>query len=230
MSRVADLCRRVESLERKKLHGVLVKALSTYDTDLEKLSSALSSNAAGVETVERVFGPEPAATLRGKLRDSSQKVARLASNLAKRIRANPAYVGKNEAGDAISDLKALAPAVARTVADAWARAMADRCELLRARIAVAELAGAGSGSELRRELDRLQSGRQPSSEAEVQGVVEFFARADSAVAKVGASQRLSSFVEEAMRGSASARDLDDPEVRAFLDENRLWQRLTVKLT
>jgi hypothetical protein len=230
MSRVADLCRRIESLERKKVHVVLVKALSTYDTDVETFAGALSSSATGAETVERVFGPQSAATLRGKLRDSAHKVARLASNLAKRIRANPAYVGKNEAGDAISDLKGLAPAAARMVADAWAKAMADRCELLRARIAVAELAGAGSGSELRRELDRLQSARLPSLHAEVQEVVEFFARADSAVAKVGASKRLSSFIEDATRGSASARDLDDSEVRAFLDAHRLWQRLTVKLT
>ncbi len=154
----------------------------------------------------------------------------MASSLGKKIRVNPEYVGRNEAGDGISDLKALASAAARTVGEAWSKAIADRCELLRAGIAVAELAGAGAVAGLREKLALLQSRRLPSSQSEVQEVARAFAQAEAAVATVGASQQLSSFIEDARRGMASARRLDDPEVRAFLNAQQLWPRLTVKLT
>ncbi len=230
MSRVSDLCRRVESLERKKTQGVLLKALTTYDADVAKLLDGLSSSSRGTAIVESVFGPDAVTQLRGKLRDSAQKMARGASSLAKKIRANAAYVAKNEAGDAIADLKSHASTAARVVGDTWTKAIADRCGLLRARTTVAELAGAGAVSKIRREIEVLESRHLPSSTSEAKEIREAFVRAEATVAKVGASVRLSSFIEKAIKGSASARDLDDPEVREFLDAHHLWQRLTVKLT
>lgn len=230
MTRIADLCRRVEALEGKRQRALLVKALSTYDADVEQVGKMLSAAESGTAAVERAFGAERATVLRARLRESSQKAGRLAATLAKRIRANEAYVGTNEAGNAVSDLKAVVPATRRIVTEAWAKALSDRCSLLGARLVVAEVAGAPQAAKLRFELDQMATVPFPSIEADLRKVVDFLSRAEKDVGAAGASENLSRFIESAMRGSASAHDLDDIEVRAFLDAHRLWPRLTVKLT
>lgn len=230
MSRISDVCHRIEALEASRQRALLVNVLATYAADVGEVGNTLRAAQSGAATVERAFGTDTGTQLRGRLREPVQRTARAAAKLAKQIRANESFVGTNPAGNAVSDLKGLAAGARKAVADAWARALSDRCSLLRARLAVAEVAGASKAVPLRGELDRIATASFPSTAPELDSVIEFFTRADREVGAAGASEKLSAFIEAAMRGTADARELQEQEVRAFLEEHRLWSRLTVKLT
>ena len=116
--------------------------------------------------------------------NSNSEVLEWRAALAKKLRAEAAYAGTNKAGDAISDLKGNVAAAKKAVTEAWTKGMADRCALLQARLAVAEVAAASDVSQLRAEMERIAAIPLPMDDAGAKGVREFFARAESDLAKV----------------------------------------------
>jgi hypothetical protein len=230
MNRIESLRMRLEGLEGKKQRATLVRALLAYDKDVAQVATDLGCSIAAASIIASTFGAGATKSVGERLSELQQRTSRVATTLAKKLRAEAAYAGSNKAGDAISDLKGNVAAAKKSVTEAWAKGMADRCALIQARLAVAEVAAANEVSQLRVEMGRIAVIALPMDGAEAKGVREFFARAESNLAKVGGSLRLSAFVDAAMRGSASAADLEDSEVRGFLDTYKLWPRITVKLT
>lgn len=230
MRRIEKLVQRLRNLKAQKESAGLVRVFSSHDRDVANSLEVFEAAWSGIQASEMVFGEGGAKDALAPCATAFTGASRAAKRIIEVIRDNPERTPEARVGDGVSDIKTHAKEVQQGITGYWKAAIESRCELALATAAIASLSGSKSAWDIEKRVKRVRSVGIPSSQKAIRDLADEFAELEQDVGKAGIPEAVRHFIELARRGSASPKDLEDREIRQFLEKNALWGRITVRLT
>jgi hypothetical protein len=230
MKRIEKLAERLRKLRVRNDSAKLIEVLSSHENDVAKSLETFEAVWSGIEASKAVFGEGRAREALAPCAPAFSGASRAAKRVVEEIREHPERTHERRVGDGVSDIKAYAKEAQKCIAGFWNMAIDGRCELARATAAVASLAGSNTASDIEKRIKRVRAIGIPTSRDSVRQLVAELDALERDIARAGVPERVRLFMQSAWSGSASPKELEDEEIRRFLDRNALWARITVRLT
>ena len=230
MKRIDNLVDRLRKLKVRKESAGLVRVLSSHRKDVANALEAFEMTWSGIEASEHVFGKEGAKGALAPCASAFAGASRAAKRIVEVIRDHPGRTPEARVDDGVSDLKTYAKEAQQGIGGFWKAAIDSRCDLAQATADIASLAGSRAGVDLEKRVKRVRTFGIPSSQEAMRELGEEFDALEREVAKAGVPASVIKFIQSARLGSASPKDLEQDEIRRFLDKTALWGRITVRLT
>ncbi|WP_437310799.1 hypothetical protein [Sorangium sp. So ce388] len=227
--RLKGLLAKVEGFPGKQARATLVTRLKSFEQKLGDAESALAVARASEALVVEVFPDDFPGGKVPRVEESSARAARDAKRLRKKLGERIDFIADTKAEDLLVKIVESASGAKDAVAGEWKRRVSDRISALRPIAKVAKDAGLAGADGIVARLHTLEKFPVPSSSALAEQARSELASVTTDVTKIGLGGAAWEFLGKAIHGQARAKDLETPEVRAFLDTHRLWGRLTVKL-
>jgi hypothetical protein len=223
------LLAKVDELPGKQTRAKLVTRLKVFEQKLGDAESALTMARASRALVVEVFrGEFPGDTL-PRVEELSLQAAKEAKRLRRKLGEKVDFIADTKADEMLTRIVESATGARDAVTGEWKKRVSSRVSALRPIANVAKDAGLPGAEGIVARLQTLEKLPVPSSSALAREVQDEFASVATDVRKIGLGGAASEFLGRAIQGQACVRELENPEVRAFLDAHKLWDRLTVKL-
>ena len=227
MSKITELIARMRDLPEKEKRatqlGEMVAVRDKLATAAEK-SDRLRTLSASLENVD-------GADFVAKAKLGLTQAATTANGLKKRFEIGTGFERKR-ADDALTLINERLENASAGIAKGWRALIDDQARRYRPLADAATKAALSGGAGLTDAIDRLEGWREsPPQSAQAATAYQFdAARLPASIASLGLEGRAGKFMIDASNGRARAKDLQDPNVIAFLDEHpAVWAMLKVGL-
>ncbi len=215
------------ALPEKTRNKNLAGALRRYGEMAEKADESLSLSYRTAKLVKAVFGNSSFPVLDDRASKAAAGARHCQKELAKSIDA----VTKNSFEERMIAIKDFAAASGKPVTDVWEKRVSEAIHAYEQVAKVAADRGLPGGRELEAKLTDLRNrtSRPPNDDNDARTFALKLGGLPQEVATLGLTGKAGDFLVAAAEGRASPRDLENPEVREFLDRYALWRSLHVSL-
>jgi len=215
------------ALPDKTRNKNLAGSLRRFAEMAEKADESLSLSYRTAKLVTAVFGTSSFPVLS----DRASKAAAAARYCQKELAKSIDTVTKNSFEERMIAIKDFAAASGKPVTDVWEKSVSDAIHAYEQVSKVAADRGLPGGRELEAKLTDLRNrtSRPPHDDNDARTFALKLAGLPQEVATLGLTGKAGDFLVAAAEGRGSPRDLENPEVREFLDRYALWGSLRVSL-
>ena len=215
------------ALPEKTRNKNLVGSLRRFAEMAEKADETFTLSHQTAKLVMAVFGNSSFPVLT----DRASKAATSARHCQKELAKSIDVVTKNSFEERIIAIKDFAAASSKPVTEVWEKGVADAIHAYEQVSKVAADRGLPGGRELESKLSDLRNrtSRPPQDDDDARTFAVRLAGLPQEVATLGLTGRAGEFLVAAAEGRGSPRDLENAEVREFLDRYALWGSLRVSL-
>lgn len=215
------------ALPEKTRNKNLAGSLRRFAEMAEKADESLSLSYRTAKLVTAVFGN----SIFPALNDRAGKAAVAARHCQKELAKNIDAVTKNSFEERIIAIKDFAAASGKPVTEVWEKSVADAIHAYEQVSKVAAERGLPGGRELEAKLTDLRNriSRPPHDDNDARAFALKLGGLPQEVATLGLTGKAGEFLVAAAEGRGSPRDLENHEVREFLDRYALWGSLRVSL-
>lgn len=225
MNRLEDLKRRVEALPTKRQHQNLVASLRSFGMEAKKVHATVAQVIAVKGASQKVFSDLNL----GKVELSLSAAVRHASTLLKAFDADRSSVSREDFNAAVTKLREAADQARSAFRSAWSLRLERKLSGYLTAVESAHSVGLASAATLQKSLRHLIKSEPPTNSEEAVRCCAELAEAEAEVFKLRMVGPAAAFLTKAIQGIATVEDLEQPEVRAFLKEQKLLGRLTIRL-
>jgi hypothetical protein len=225
MSRLKDLCARMQKLPELRDAAGIQSRLDKVASLLEKASSEVESFDVRARHAEEVFGDAPFRKLRQQRANCSVNARQLRDALA----SDPKAANSPKAQEALTWISKCATAALDGLGQAWGLLIEEEYNQFQA---VANWASKSQKSDKEKaRLDRIvsQKSKVPHTRAAAEQVSKDIEFVRDSFKRMGLEGKVKEFVEQALIGEGPAKLLQHPDVKRFIDETDLWKSLKVRL-
>ena len=215
------------SLPAKTKNKNLLGRLQQFSQSATKVKQTLSGS---LEVSKRLLSVFPDAEL-NSLAPKVSEIKRKAKSAHRDLTGNVDVVSKTSFESKMIEMDEAAASTVKPLSDLWQKRIDEAVTpYIRLSQAVADLKLKGSG-ELQKHLNALQATRTrlPSSDEEALATKDRLQALPAVIGTLGLTGRAGKFLVAVADRNGDAKDLDDPEIREFLDRYDLWGSLRVSL-
>lgn len=229
MGKLTGLLAKVEELPGKHKRAALVDRLKVFEQKLGVAVSALTLARESEVFVAEVFPDKcPEGKVPG-VGDSTMKAVKNARSLRKKLGEQIEFIANTRADELLTNIVDSATGARDAVTREWKKRAEGQVGALRPLAKLAKEAGLAGADAIVVRLQMLEKLPVPSSPALAKQARSEFNAVATDVTKLELGGAAWDFLGRVVQGRAHPKDLENAEVRAFLDKHRLWNRLTVKL-
>ena len=217
----------LESLPEKGQKKVLVGNLRQFAQSAAQARDSLEQSFQAARLVQGVFSGTEFRQLGEKTADA----ARTARACSKKLVADVHVVSKDSFDKQIVAIKEYATSGANSVSDVWQKRLNTHIETYQRIADAARLAGVPGSEPLEGTLRELRTRLRllPSDATDAAKLAKKVAGVAETIQNLGLTGKPRDFLVAAANGQASARDLDQPEIREWLTRYKLWDILRVRV-
>jgi hypothetical protein len=217
----------LESLPEKEQKKDLVGNLRQFGQNAAQARDYLERSFQAARLVRDVF---PGAEFR-QLEEKTADAARTARACGKKLVADVRVVSKDSFDKQIVAIKEYATAGANSVSDAWQKRLNAHLDTYQRIAEAARLARVPGSEPLEGTLSELRTRQRalPSDSTDAAKLARNVAGLAETIQKLGLTGKTRDFLVAAANGQASARDLEQADIREWLTRYQLWDILRVRL-
>jgi hypothetical protein len=215
------------SLPAKTKNKSLVGRLRQFSQNAANVKSSIELSIENSKRLRSVFPSAEVATLEPKLSDIRKKAKAASRDLAGGVDAVAKQVFENK----MIEMLEIASGTAKPLLELWQRRIDEAITpFIRISQVVADLKLVGSIG-LQEHIAALQTARAtiPDSSSKALAIRQRLESLPSIVGGLGLTGKTGKFLVAVAERNGSAKDLDDEEIRLFLDRYQLWGALRVSL-
>jgi|ERR1039458_665315 hypothetical protein len=217
----------LESLPEKEQKKDLVGNLRQFAQSTAQACNSLETSFQTARLVQGIFSGTEFRQLREKAADA----ARTARACDKKLVADVRVVSKDSFDKQVVAIKDYATAGANSVSDVWQKKLNTHIETYQRIADAARLARVPGSEPLEGTLNELRTRQRllPSDAIDAAKLAKKVAGVAETIQNLGLTGKPREFLIAAANGQASARDLDQPDIREWLTRYQLWDILRVRV-
>jgi hypothetical protein len=225
--RLEEIKNTIEALPGKRARSGLVKELQKYCEQVARAHELLCATVSRRSLAEEVFSEGDF----GRIDELVKKVASTARRAHKALIEDISKVREKSIENAIINITEGSDNARRALIDIWRNLMNRKLEdfaVLVKAASEAKLEGSGTLASTHARLGPLADS-PPDNGRNAAEIKLAFEQLGNSIQHLGLEGSPGEFLSSAAQGTASARDLDNPAIRRFLDQHNLWRLLRVRL-
>jgi hypothetical protein len=225
MSKLKDLCARIEKLPGLRDTAAIEGRLARFVSTLEKASADIETFEEAASCAEAVFGESHFRKLRQQRSGSSANARQLRDALATDLNA----AGAQKTQDVLASIARSATSVREGLGQTWALLIQEEYNQYQA--VASWVSEFQKSDKVKARLDRIvgQKNKLPRTRPAAEQVSNDIEFVRDSFKTMGLEGKVKEFVEKALAGEAPAELLKHQDVKHFIDETNLWKFLKVRL-
>lgn len=225
MNKLQRLKTEIQRLPEKRNLADLVGVLQRYDTQMTNAVEILTQTQNRFAYVKIVSKDADLKLITDKIDQAAKTAQRLRKSLSDKIE------NIKNADDKVFTIESTAKSASTTLRDRWRILLQSKIETYEKLVKAASDANLQGSDTLSQTLGRLRGKAEllPETQEKAVKISEELESVSSSIETLGLQGKVGEFLTAAANGNATAQMLLETEVHEFIEQNKLWSALSVKL-